>query len=238
MNLPRPTLRNACLALAIASLAGASGCASTGRLGEYDFRDRTLAVIVDTPPRPEVFDSSVPIGDGDASDDLGSVFARVGTSLLRDVSAAEAESRLTAAAERVNLARLIGRRTLERSARVLRMDPVADGPAEFELEVRIDRYGLTSRDWNAQAFFMVEGELLLIDAADGSIVWETGLSRYDPINRGDTGLGESATNVVTAAIFATLTEDQMAAALTALAEHAADHATDRLQDAYDEVRRR
>lgn len=215
-----------------------SACASTGRLGEYDFNGRSLTVVVDAPRHPEVFDSSVPMIDDDEQDTLGDVFARVGSALLRDVSAAEAQQRLSAAADRVNPAELIGTRALERSARILRMEPVADGAADFELELRIERYGLTSNDWNAQAFFMVEGRMFLIDSADGSVVWETGLSEYDAVNRGDTDLGDNATNVVTAAIFATLSEDQMATALEAVAQHAADHAADRLRAGFDKARGR
>lgn len=227
-------------ALVVPVLATVSACASAGRLSEYDFRDRTLALIVDSPPVPEIFDSSPPpivgMDDEGRSDGRASALARLGSGLLREVITSDARERLVAAAEQVNVAELLGDRALERAARTLRARPVEDGPADFEIEVRITRYGITSQDANAQAFFVVEGELLLLDAADGSRIWQTGLDQREPINRGDVGLDDSQTNVVTAAVFATLTTEQMATALRGVAWHAADHAAEKLQAGLEKAR--
>lgn len=149
---------------------------------------------------------------------------------------ADARQRLVAAAEQVDVAKLLGERTLARAARTLRARAVDEGPADFELEVRITRYGITSTDENAQAFFVVEGEAFLIDAADGSQIWKTGLDQREAINRGDVGLSDAETNVVTAAVFATLSTEQMATALRGVAQHAADHAGDQLQAGLNRAR--
>lgn len=218
-----------------------TACASAGRLAEYDFTDRTLALYVDSPPIPEIFDSSPPpiVGMDDQeeeSNDAAALLRRIGSGLLRDVMTNEAQQRLAEAAERVNVAELMGERALERAARTLRARPVEDESADFEIEVRIDRYGITSTDANAQAFFVVEGELLLLDGADGSEIWSTGLNEREAINRGDVDLTDNQTNVVTAAVFATLTTDQMAAALRGVAQHAADHAADQLRRGLEKAR--
>ncbi len=214
-----------------------SACASAGRLAEYDFTDRTLSLVIDSPPLPEIFDSSPPpIVGMDDQEERTSVLARIGSGLLRDVITGDARQRLVAAAEEVDVAALVGERTLARAARTLRARAVEDGPGDFELEVRITRYGITSTDANAQAFFVVEGELLLLDAADGSQIWKTGLDQREAINRGDVGLSDSESNVVTAAVFATLSTEQMATALRGVAQHAADHAGDRLQAGLNKAR--
>lgn len=232
-----PTRTGVLALLAITTTA----CASAGRLAEYDFTDRTLTLYVDSPPVPEIFDSSPPpiVGmDDDAagSNDAAAVLGRIGSGLLRDVMTNEAQQRLAEAAQRVNVAELLGERALERAARTLRARPVEDGPADFEIEVRIDRYGITSTDANAQAFFVVEGELVLLDAGDGSEIWSTGLDERQAINRGDVDLTDNQTNVVTAAVFATLTTDQMASALRGVAQHAADHAAEQLQRGLEKAR--
>lgn len=226
--------------LLIPAVVSASACASTGRLAEYDFRDRTLALFVDSPPVPEIFDASPPpivgMDDEGQSEDRVSALARLGSGILREVITSDARQRLVEASEQVNVAELLGERALERAARTLRARAVEDGPADFEIEVRITRYGITSQDVNAQAFFVVEGELLLIDGADGSRIWKTGLDQREPINRGDVELNDSEANVVTAAVFATLSTEQMAAALRGVAQHAADHAADRLQAGLEKAR--
>lgn len=228
------------LTLAVATSFLVSGCASTGRLAEYDFTDRTLALVVDSPPVPEIFDSSPPpiVGIDDQEEDLDRQdrLARIGSGILRDVITNDARERLVAASEDVDVAALLGDRMLERAARTLRARPVESVPADFELEVRINRYGITSRDANAQAFFVVQGELLLLDGADGSRIWKTGLDQWEPINRGDVGLSGTESNVVTASVFATLTREQMATALRGIAQHAADHASEKLRAGLDRAR--
>ena len=134
------------------------------------------------------------------------------------------------------MAELLGERALERAARTLRARAIPEGPADFEIEVRINRYGITSTDANAQAFFVVEGELFLLDTTDGSEIWKTGLNQREAINRGDVGLTGNETNVVTAAVFATLSTEQMAQALRGVAQHAADHAAEQLQRGLDKAR--
>lgn len=217
-----------------------SACASTGRLAEYDFSDRTLALVVDSPPVPEIFDSSPPpiVGIDDQEEDLdrNERLARIGSGILRDVITNDARERLVTASEEVRVADLLGERMLERAARTLRARPVNETPADFELEVRINRYGITSREADAQAFFVVQGELLLLDGVDGSRIWKTGLDQWEPINRGDVGLSGTESNVVTASVFATLTKDQMATALRGIAQHAADHAAEKLQAGLDRAR--
>lgn len=224
---------------ALAALLLLSACASAGRLGEYDFRDRALAVVIITPPRPQVFADAFPY-PGVPPDSVGGLretLLAVGAEIVKGVGAAEAQRRLDEAAANVDVASIMADRTLERAGRILRMRPVEHArDAEFELEIRLHEYGLTSNDLNAQALFFVKAEVLLLDAADGSLVWKTKVDEADPVNQGSYGLDPRLADVITAATFATLSTEEIEAALAGLAEYCADRATRKLQQGYDKAR--
>lgn len=221
------------LRLSVLVLAS-SGCASTGRLGDYDFRDRALAVVMVSPPRPDVFTDRVPDG---APPTWQEALLRAGSELVRGTEAAKLQERMDEVAEELDVASILADRALDRASQILRMRPVeAASDADFELEIRLERYGITANDWNAQANFFVKAEILLLDAADGSLVWRTKVEETEPVSEGTEGLSSAAANVVTAATFATLSNEDIGRAFTGLAEFCADRATRELQRGMDKVR--
>jgi hypothetical protein len=210
-----------------------SGCASTGRLGEYDFRDRALAVVMVSPPRPDVFTGSVP----EATSTWQEALLKAGSQIVRGAEAAKLQERMDEVADEVDVASILADKALERASQILRMRPVeAARDADFELEIRLERYGITANDWDAQANFFVKAEVLLLDAADGSLVWKTKVEESEPVNEGTEGLSSAAVNVVTAATFATLSNEDIERAFTGLAQFCADRATRKLQQGMDKVR--
>lgn len=60
------------------------------------------------------------------------------------------------------------------------VDRVED--ADFLLEVRIVSYGIDAGAWDANAYFKIEVEALLIDLRGGRLVWETEFDETEPIS--------------------------------------------------------
>jgi hypothetical protein len=211
------------------------GCRGTGRLAEYDFRDHTVAVAWDYAPAPELLTG--PWFPGVSRNPLEAI-AEVGSRAAREVTASQARARLDSAAAGVDLTGRMADRTLERSARLLRMVPVEDeADAEFIVEVLMREHGIDAKDWNAAAHFYVEAEVVLIDAFDGTQIWKTKITQRDPIMPAIFGPGTIVRDVVTAAALASLSVEEMQYALERLADYSADRITGRLRDALEKVQR-
>ena len=108
--------------LALAFLVVA-GCGTSNHLADYDFRDRTVAVVSNIPPYPEV-------ETGDFIDldrkNLLATIAHAGSAVVKETQAHKARKRLDEAMHDVDVSQLIADRVLDRSALYLRATPVAD----------------------------------------------------------------------------------------------------------------
>lgn len=229
---------HAAAALLASSVVALTGCQSTGRLAEYDFAGRTLYAVYDLPMRAEVLTGPLfDVPSGDPVRDL----MRAGAMAAREIAAADIRDRLDAASERVDLPVRVGERLGPRAARYLRTELVEDeAEADFGLEVRIREYGIDAERWEAAAHFFVEAQVILYDGADGRTIWESKVKERDPMAPAIFG-GRRARfvrDVVTAAVLADMSEDEIVVALEALADYAADHISERLRDSLDEVRGR
>jgi hypothetical protein len=216
------------LALPLALVAVAtSGCASAGKLAEYDFRDRTVGVVSLGSPRPEILTDAVL--DLSFSNPLEAAL-RIGADVAKEVEASRARKRLDEAASEVDVSGRMTGRVLHGVAGELRATPVEDARgAEFELEVFVKRYGIDAEGWLGPAHFFIESEVILREASTGGRVWKGKVSEREPISPvllGTPGMGWQnqaiANDVLTAAGLASLSPEAMARALEALADFSAD----------------
>jgi hypothetical protein len=212
--------------LALIAVAG-SGCASAGKLAEYDFRDRTVGVVSLGSPRPEILTDAVL--DLNFSNPLQAAL-RIGADVVKEVEASRARGRLDEAALQADVPGRMMDRVLEGVAGELRATPVEDARrAEFEIEVVIKRYGIDAEAWLGPAHFFIESEVVLREASTGRRIWKGNVTEREAISpavvaAGGVGWPEQVAlnDVLTAAGLASLSPEAMVHMLEALADFSAD----------------
>jgi hypothetical protein len=212
-----------------------AGCASSNRLNEFNFRGAGLAVVTVAPPHPQVFTQ-----DFYGPEDRGWLrsLLRIGSEMARDAQAERAGEKLAEASEEVDVAGLMADQVLERSARLLRARAVESvTEADFELEVRVQEYGIRADSWDSHADFFIHAEVLLLESSTGSRIWKESVEARDPINPGSWSSGGALGNLITAQALGRLSVAEMKEALEDLAVYSADHITSGLEEGLDRSRR-
>jgi hypothetical protein len=212
--------------LGVVLIAG-SGCASAGKLAEYDFRDRTVGVVSLGSPRPEILTDAVL--DVNLSNPLQAAL-RIGADVVKEVEASRARGRLDTAAVEADVPGRMMDRVLTGMAGELRAVPVEDvREAEFEVEVVIRRYGIDADTWTGPAHFFIESEVVLREAATGRRIWKGKVTEREAITPalvggvGSSWQEQAAVNdMITAAGLASLSPEAMVRMLEGLADFSAD----------------
>ncbi len=204
-----------------------SGCASAGHLGEYDFRDRALAVVSTHPPQPRVVIVDAPEVEERS---WWRALIRVGTEVVRDAQADRAGEKMARAAEAVDVSALMADGVLERAATLLRARAVSSvQDADFEMEVRVTEYGIRADSWDSAAGFFIKAEVLLLDGETGRRIWGEEVDAWDPINPNRWGLGGSLGNLLTARALSDLSVSEIEGALEALGAYSAMEVAEKLE---------
>jgi hypothetical protein len=212
---------------------GLGGCASAGRLAEYSFEDRTLAVVTTTPPRPTI-DTPEQLDSGETQGGLLGAVIRIGAELARDYEAWKAGPKLERAAEMADVSGRLSERVLERSAGILRAEPVERvQDADFEMVVVVRDYGIDFSDWDGAARWFIQAEVTLNDR-EGARIWRTGVDEKDDVREG-TPSG-AVGDILTARALAEMTEEEMAEALRGLAEYSAERIAWKLREGLEKAR--
>lgn len=213
------------------------GCGASNRLDEIALENRRVAVTAAIPPAPRVQAGS-PLESGiDVYDPIGTA-VRVGTSIDKRRQARRAQVRLDSVVARVDIADRIARQSLAGAAAALRFLP-ATRPEEsdFVLDLRIGDYGLVADSFEGATYFVLTGEVRLLSAGTGEVLWDARLAEREVVDRALFGLlPVSVGNVVTGRALANLSVQEMATGLGRLADLTAQRVTERL--ARDYVRSR
>lgn len=201
------------IGLSLAALAACSG----HHLAEYDFADRTLAVVYFNAPAPEVHTGGYDVDGDNPLEVVVSASGRV----AREMEARRARARMDSAVARVDLAGRLADRTAERAGRYLGTRPVEDASeADYLLEVDIRRMGLEARRGGAYTF--VQGEVVLLDGRTGREIWDAGVNGHDRVTPGMWDAPGVLGDVVTAGALSGLSVDEFERLLVGLTDYVAD----------------
>ncbi|MEL6615049.1 MAG: hypothetical protein AAFQ43_04895 [Bacteroidota bacterium] len=220
-------------ALALAVLAPMlAACGPSNRLREVSLDQRRVAIVAAIPPHPRVMAGSPIEGAVDPYDPIGSAI-RVGTAAEKYRQARRAQARLDSAVAQVDVADRIARQVLTQSADLLRFQPAArPSQADFLLDLRIRDYALVADSFEGAVYFIVEGDLFLLDAASGRELWDGRVQQREKLTGSLFGLPPSAGNVITGRALAGLSSAEMAEGLTRIADYAAQRVVERLRRDY------
>ena len=228
-------------ALALLALTGCSSGPEVGRLAQYDFTTGTVAVVTTTPPRPEFF----PDTDLDASPAdgwLGAAIA-VGSEIVKDVQLAQLQPRLDSAAVEADLEGIMSQTLLQECSRVLRARPVDSvSEADYELEARLTRVGITADNPDDNVYLFLEGTVRLLEGPTGAEIWADRLEISESLADGWKQEDYSVTSrvmddVFTARALSELTVEELRALLEYAAQDTGILIADRLWEAMREVER-
>ncbi len=217
------------LALAGAPLVllSLSACASAGRLAEYEFRGRSLAVVSTLPPHPQVIIEDLPEFEQRS---WWEALIRAGTEVVRDAQAEGVGEKMARAAQTVDVSVLMADDVLARAARLLRATPVASSEgADFEVEIRVTEYGIKAGSWDANADFFIKAEVLLLDGQTGERIWDDQVDAFDPIDASRWGGRGALGNLITARALAELSVEEIEGALRDLARFSAVKVAEKLE---------
>ena len=214
----------------------AAGCSASNRLHEVDLNGKTVAVVAAIPPHPRVQGGHPGEGAVDPYDPVGSAI-RVGTAAAKYREAREAQARLDSVVARIDIADQIARQVLLDSAELLRFIPENyPDAADFIIDLRIYDYSLVADSYEAATYFVLEGEVLLVDPARAVELWRRKIREREVLSGSLFGMPAAAGNVITARALSRLSEEDMQRGLDNLADYVATKVVERLRDDYYDSR--
>jgi hypothetical protein len=231
--MPTPISRYATLAACASLLVAASGCGGARHhLNEYDFANKSLALVVLGTPAPGIVTGGYDL----RSDDVVELASMAGSKIVKDVEARRARAKMDSATSRMRLTDSLAKRALERSSRYLGLRPeVWAVDADFLLEVHMRNYGIDVS--GSAASLYTNAEVVLLDRRTGREIWNVkvhGTDRLSPRVRGAGGVGGS---IIAAGTLHTMSVGDFQDALDQLMSLSANVVADELRSALRDVRR-
>lgn len=218
-------------ALAVGFLTAGLAACGGHNLAEYDFADRTLAVVYFSEPIPELW-----TGDLDLEGDNPlEVVVNAGGRVAREVEGRKARARLDSAASRIDLAERMADRTLTRASRYLGTRSVeSESEADYVMEVDVRRMGLDAR--GSAAYLFVRAEAILLDARTGREIWDADINGRDRLTPSVWGSEEVLGDIVTVGTLGTVSVDEFERLLGSLTDFVADRISRELRGDLRSVR--
>ena len=207
-----------------------SSCAHTPvhyPLADYSFLDATLAADMILPPEPTInvfyhvtFDPDDPLRTA----------LSIGTSVLKAAEVEQAQERMRQALETVDVPELLRDQALAGcSAALGTRNAGSVQEADYRLVLDIHEYGISARGYGSGVAMTMEVTAGLYSNLDRKLIWRRNVSLDVPATVQLFGVGHVVGNLVTAAMLADLSTEELAAGFRNLATEAARSLAHRLE---------
>jgi hypothetical protein len=221
------------ITVTLAVLILTAACARKHYLAQYQFSERTLALVFLEPPSPELLTGFY---DVPRSTDPIRVAMRVGGGVAKEVEARRVSARLDSAVRQVDVAGHLAQRTLERASRYLGTRPVTNADdADYILEVNMRRFGIDAR-YSTATYLYTRAEAVLIDRKTGREIWSVDVRGSDRLTPWVHGGGIIPSSIITAATTSTVSVSDLQEALDQLVTSSSNAITNVLRDKLRDVR--
>jgi len=222
------------LAVAVVALL-AAGCGGKHYLNQYQFSDKTLALVYLEPPSPQLLHGYYNIGG--TVEALTSV-VRAGAAAAKEIEARRASARLDSALRRVDVPSRLAQRTVERVSRYLGTRPVtSDANADYVLEVTMRSMGLDAR-YNSAAYMYTNAEAVLLDRRTGREIWSVRVHGSDRLTPWVRGTEHIPSAIITAGTLSQVTVQDFQEGLEQLTTFTSNLITNELREKLRDVRDR
>lgn len=218
---------------------GGAACTYKGRLADYDFTDRSIALVTTDPGPPQLTQvDGTPTEDDDDDDDGISLFDAVvwvAASVYESHELDEAEAKLHTAGQLVDVATVVADNVLPTVARELGVPVVVhERDADYTLWITVQYYGLDVAPTSEETGLTVVASADLIDPEHPEPIWTHTVEATDA---GGPGSGGSTENMIFIGIdLATTSAEDMAEAFERLALVAAEELSEKFRESMEAVR--
>jgi ABC-type uncharacterized transport system auxiliary subunit len=218
---------------AITFLSFISACGRKHYLAQYEFSQRTLAMVFLEPPSPELLTGLYTLYPSNSAIRTA---ARIGGGVAKEVEARRASVRLDSAVRHVDIPTLLAQRTLERTSRYLGTRPVTSSDeADYILELNMRHFGIDARASTA-TYLYTRAEAVLIDRKTGREIWSVDVHGYDRLTPWVHGNRDIPSSIITAATTSTVSVGDLEEALDQLVTSSSNAITNELRDKLRDVR--
>jgi hypothetical protein len=221
--------------IAIIALATLTAGCGKHYLNQYDFSQKTLALVFIDPPQPELLHGwyNLDVGNNAVTAVVGA-----GAKVAKEVEARRASARLDSAARDVDVQKQLAERTLERVSRYLgtRIVTTPDG-ADYVLELNMRSFGIDARSNRTTSLF-TRAEAVVLDRRTGREIWSEDVRGTDRLTPYVIGTATVPSAVFTAATLHRVTVAEFREALDQLITFTSDIITNELREDLRDVRDR
>jgi hypothetical protein len=217
----------------VALVGVVAGCGRKHYLAQYQFSERTLAMVFLEPPSAELLTG---LYDLRPSSSPIRTAARIGGGVAKEVEARRASARLDSAVRHVDIPARLAQRTLERASRYLGTRPVTNrDEADYILEVNMRRFGIDARASTA-TYLYTRAEAVLIDRKTGREIWSVDVHGNDRLTPWVHGSRDIPSSIITAATTSNISVADLEEALDQLVTSSSNAITNVLRDKLRDVR--